>query len=213
MKKTICMTLALCLLLSLFACGTATTDQPDADASPASDVSQPVESDTTEPANSEGGGIEVEQGLFNVTITLPAEYAEEGWTQEDYDQAAQEAGWQSATLNEDGSVTYVMTKAQHDAMMTELADSIDSALEKMVGSEDYPNFVSIVANDDYTDFVITTKSEELDFNETFSTLAFYIYGGMYHAFNGTTPENIHIAFVNDVSGEVIDELNSSDMGE
>ena len=54
------------------------------------------------------GDIEVENGILTVSITLPAEYME-GVTQEQLD-AGKGTTYQSATLNDDGSVTYKMTK-------------------------------------------------------------------------------------------------------
>lgn len=157
------------------------------------------------------GDVEVEKELFDVTLTIPAEYAE-GETQESLDEAVEENGWKSATLNEDGSVTYVMTKSQHKAMMTELEDSVNESLQEMCGSENYPNFVSITGEDNFTKFTVVTKSEELDLTESFSVLGFYVYGGMYNIFNGTSPvDNIHVDFVNEASGEIISSSDSEDM--
>ncbi|MER2027079.1 MAG: hypothetical protein ABS874_07575 [Lachnospiraceae bacterium] len=51
------------------------------------------------------------------------------------------------------------------------------------------------------------------FNESFSVLSFYIYGGMYNSFNGTPADNIHVDFINEASGEVIDSFDSENMGD
>ena len=83
----------------------------------------------------------------------------------------------------------------------------------MIGSEDYPNATAAEHNDNYTSFTVTTKSEELGFNESFSVLSFYIYGGMYNSFNGTPADNIHVDFINEASGEVIDSFDSENMGD
>ena len=163
----------------------------------------------------EEGGIDVGKGLMNVEITIPAESAEYyGFSfesQEEADAYAKEQGFKSATLGDDGSVTIVMSKAQHKKTMEELNKTIDEALQEMIGSEDYPNITAVEHNDNYTEIKVTTESEELSLNESFSTLAFYIYGGMYNAFNGTPVDNIHIDFVNEASGEVIDSFDSENM--
>ena len=117
------------------------------------------------------------------------------------------------TLNEDGSATYIMTKAQHEAFLAGARESLDSTLAKMIASEEYPNFTDIKANEDYTEFTITTKSSELDFAESFSVLAFYMYGGMYAVFSGNEVDNISVTFVNADTGEVISSSNSSDIAE
>jgi len=157
------------------------------------------------------GSVEVEEELFDVTLTIPADYAE-GVTQESLNESVKEKGWKSATLNDDGSITYVMTKKQHKEMMNEFAQSINESLQELCNSEDYPNFVSVTAEDEFTKFTIVTKSEELDLNESFSVMMFYMYGGMYHIFNGTSPvDNIHVDFVNETSGEIISSADSKDM--
>ena len=103
-----------------------------------------------------------------------------------------------------------MTKAQHSKLLEETRTSINSSLAEMVGSDEYPNFTNIEANDDFTEFAITTKSTKLDLAESFSVIGFYMYGGMYAIFNGTEVENISVKFINADTGEVISESNSSD---
>ena len=168
-------------------------------------------------ASTGDSGIDVDKGLLNVEITIPAETAEYyGFnfeSQEEADAYAKEQGFKSATLGDDGSVTIVMSKSQHKKTMEGLSQKIDEALQEMIGSEDYPNITAVEHNDNYTSFTVTTKSEELGFNESFSVLAFYIYGGMYNSFNGTPADNIHVDFINEASGEVIDSFDSENMGD
>ena len=82
----------------------------------------------------------------------------------------------------------------------------------MCGSDDYPNFVSIKTNSDFTSFEIITQSEELDITESFSVLVFYMISGMYNVFDGTAVDNCKVTFINEASGAVISESNSADMG-
>lgn len=157
------------------------------------------------------GDFNTEKGLFNVELNIPKEFVGEK-TQDELDTTAKELGYKSITLNDDGSATYVMTKKQHKTMMDGVKESLNSTLQDMVGSEDYPNYTNISTNADFTEFEITTKSTELDFGESFSVLGFYMYGAMYNAFNGTQVDNISVTFINADSGDVIDQLNSKDMG-
>lgn len=168
----------------------------------------PAEEDGAEESN----GLEVDRGLFNVTITIPAEFLDAGKTQEDYDALAAENGYKSATLNDDGSLTYVMTRAQHEEMMSEVRANLEESLTEMCNNEDYPSFVAIDTNTDYTEFTVTITSEELGLMEGISVLGFYLIGGMYNAFNGTPADNIHVVFVNEATGAVISESNSADLG-
>ncbi|MBE6004633.1 MAG: hypothetical protein E7232_11225 [Lachnospiraceae bacterium] len=127
------------------------------------------------------------------------------------DELAKEKGFRSITLNSDGSATYVMNKAQHEELLSGIRDSINSSLQEMVGSEEYPNITKIEANDDFTSFTVTTKNEEPDFAESFGILTLYMYGGMYAVFSGKEVENVHVDYVNADSGEIIDSGDSKDM--
>jgi len=226
MRKTALLIATALLTATLTACsgngGTSATtsntasnaEQQTATASTAKDDG---EDQNAGQASTTEGGIDVDKGLLNVEITIPAEAAEYyGFnfeSQEEADDYAKEQGFKSATLGDDGSITIVMSKSQHKKTMGELSKTIDEALQEMIGSEDYTNITAVEHNDNYTSFTVTTKSEELDFNESFSVLSFYIYGGMYNSFNGTPADNIHVDFINEASGEVIDSFDSENMGD
>lgn len=148
-------------------------------------------------------------GLFNVALTIPAEYVEVT-TQKELNKQAKEGTFKSATLNKDGSVTYVMSKSQHKEMLNTLKDSIADELNKIPNSSDYPNVTKVEANDDYTKFTVTTASTELSFEEQFLSVQLYIYGGMYNAFNNLSPV-ISVDYVNADSGATIYSGKSSDI--
>jgi len=156
--------------------------------------------------------IEVDKALFDVTITIPKDYIGEV-TQEELDDTSEEKGYKSATLNGDGSVTFVMTKDQHKELLKGVAETIDEALADMVGSEDFPNITSVKANDDYTSFTVTTTSTELSFAESFSVIAYYTYGGMYAIYAGNSVDNIHVDFVNADTGNIIESGDSKDLAD
>lgn len=204
--KLVSVLLTVSLLLT--ACGssnTASVDTSSVEPTASGEVaaSAPTQTDTV-------SSIDVDEGLFDVEITIPSSFME-GTTQEDLDTNVKEYGYKSATLNDDGSATYVMTKKQHKEMMQGMQDSINETLDEMIGSDDYPNITDIKVNDDFTDFTVTTTSTELGLAEAVSVWGFYLYGGMYGAFNGTPADNISVTFVNADTGEVISTSNSSDM--
>lgn len=219
MKKEKIMVTVLVASILLSGCGASNADNEveSVETEPVINVVAEEESveDNTEDSMDELnalGDIEVDQNLFTVELKIPADYVGES-TQEELDATVKEKGYKSVTLNDDGSATYIMTKKQHQEMMDEMKGNINDSLSDLVGSEEYPSFVDVKANDDYTTFTITTKSTELDLNESFSVMMFYMYGGMYHIFDGTTVDNIHVDFVNADSGEVISSADSKDMGE
>lgn len=209
-NRIIAFTLALLLVLSLAGCGSS---EPQT-----SVTTQAATNSTTSTETTTGfedleaiGELEVDQNLFTVEITVPADFLGEGITQESLDADAAASNYISAKLNDDGSVTYVMTKAVHDEMMVGVRDNIQQALEEMVGSEEFPSFTKVEANDDFTQFTVETTSTELGLVESFSVLGFYMFGGMYHAFNGTQVDDIAVTFINADSGDTVGEAHSSDM--
>lgn len=214
MKKVVALLTALAMSLSLTACGVTPSAPASSGGTPSVPASSSAASNTTSSAGdlSDLDGLEVDKNLFDVEITIPADLVGET-TQEELESRALASGVHSVTLNEDGSATYVMSKAQHVQLMKDVADSIDQSLSEMVGSEDYPNVTDISVNDDFTVFTVTTTSTELTFQESFSVLGYYIFGGLYGAFAGESPENIHVDFVNADSGEIIASADSSELGE
>lgn len=149
--------------------------------------------------------------LLSEELTIPADFME-GTTQEELDTNVKDGYYNSAKINSDGSVTFSMTKAQHKKIIKDTRKSLNESLDKLVGSKEYPNFTSVSANKDFTEFTIKTKSKELDMQESFSVMAFYMYGGMYNAFSGKEVDNISITFVNNETGDTIETYNSKDMG-
>ena len=166
-------------------------------------------SDKTDPLEAIGE-VEVDKSLFNVTLNIPKDYVGD-ITQEKLDVSVKTKGYKLATLNSDGSVTYVMTKAQHKELMEEISQTIIQALSDMVGPLDYPDITDISANDDFTYFKITTTNSTPNLKESMSVLSMYMYGGMYGVFNGKKADNIHVDFINATSGEVISSADSKNM--
>lgn len=197
MKKFISLVLSTTMCLPLMACGGN------------SDDSQQTEMENTE-SQEETQTVEVDEGIFDVEITVPADFLEEGTTQDDLDAIAEESDFKSVTLNDDGSATYVMTKAQHEKMMAELKESINQSLAEMIDPETYPSFSAITANDSFTQFTVELTTNEVGLAESMSVIAFYVLGGMYNAFNGTPVDDISVRFINAETGELIQEAHSSE---
>ena len=159
------------------------------------------------------GDIEVENKLLTVTLTMPADFVGET-TQEELEESAKETGnFISVKLNDDGTATYVMTKSAHKELMDTTRAGFEQQLQEMVRSEDYPKITEIKVNDDFTKFEVTTENEEPDFAESFSTMLFYMMSGTYHVFNGTQPDNCQVIFYNAQTGAIIQEANSSELGD
>lgn len=208
-NKIVLMILAVTLAIS----GCGSTSKPVSTESASAESQNESDTDDSQVESSDLdalGDVEVEKELFDVTINIPSDYIS-ATTQEELDEAVAELGCK-ATLNEDGSATYVMTKQQHKKLMDDMANNINTALNEMIESEDYPNITDVSANSDFTEFTVTTKNTEPDLSESLAVMGFYMYGGMYHIFDGTEVDNIHVDYVNADSGEVISSADSADMG-
>lgn len=199
MKKTIFFSLSIIICLSLVGCGSSSNDTQQ-------NIKEGSENEETQ-------SVEVDEGLLTVEITVPPDFLEEGTTQEDLDEAAKEDGIKSITLNDDGSATYIMSKSKHDEMMAGIRESIDESMAEMIDPETYPTFVEVTSNDDYTHFTVKLSSNEVGLSESISVLGFYMFGGLYNAFNGTPVDDVTVSFVNADTGDIIQEAHSSEMAE
>ena len=210
MKRILFVLLSGALFLSLTACG-----KKGAQEAPSVPAAPEVKSESAEEIDSafeQLGDIDVDKGLFNVTITFPASFIGEDMTQEKLDESIKDdEGIKSATLNADGSATYVMTKAKHQEMIDDTKKTIDDALQEMINDESM-HITDIKANADYTKFTVTVSTEEVGLSESFSVIALYSYGGMYGIITGKEVDNVQVDFVNK-DGKVISTGNSKDMGE
>lgn len=219
MKKRVAILMALIMSMSFFAgCGakngqeSKTVDvRQEKDMSVGNSEEDIVKEETADQLEAIGD-IDVDKGIFDVTLTIPADFVGEV-TQEELDETAEQVGYQSATLNDDGSVTYVMTKAQHKEMLAELRKNIEQSLNEMVKSENYPNITAITANENFTVFTVTTQNDEPDFAESLAVIGFYLYGGTYAVFSGDEVDNIHVDFINESTGEIISSADSKDTKE
>ncbi len=50
---------------------------------------------------------------------------------------------------------------EQEKLLEEMCGTINSSLSEMISSENYPNFTDITANEDFTDFTVTTRSTEI----------------------------------------------------
>jgi hypothetical protein len=178
MKKFAATIIAGGLLLS--ACSNEETKTEDTTA-----VTETTETTEVEPKEeAKEGGVSVDKGLFNVEVTLPAELFEGGDTETVVANAKQQ-GIDEATLNEDGSVTYKMSKGKHEELMAELAKSVEEAKTDIVESGDFPSIKEVKTNKDYDKFTISVDREAFENSmDGFATMSIGMVGSYYQAFNG-----------------------------
>lgn len=170
-------------------------------AAPAEETNSVVEEESS-------AGIEVDEGLFNVEITIPAEFfALGGQTEADIAANAKESGYENYVLNADGSVTYTMSKAAHNAALQEMRDGIDDSIQEAV-NESPDVFQSVTYNDAATKFDVTVDRAEYDasFGAGFISFTLGISGMFYQMFDGvpTEEQGVVINFIDGATGEMFD---------
>ncbi len=193
MKKFIALILALCMLLTLVAC----TPAENADATNGS-----TESGT----EATSGGIDTDENLLTVDITLPASmFAEEDMTSFDAESYATEQGFIKAVLNDDGSVTVTMTKGKHNELLSEMAASVEESFGELVGAEGTPYIKGITHNDDFS--AVTVKVDRAGYENAIFEMTPLIVGMsamIYQAFLDMEP----VCVITIADAETGDTLNS-----
>lgn len=145
----------------------------------------------------------------NVEITLPASFFMD---EEDFDEVIEEAkaeGVQEVIKNDDGSVTYKMSKATHDKIMKELEDELVQYLEEITNEETLKSIKGISHNNKFTEFEMTVDREAFENSfDGFAILGIGFQGMMYQTFNGVNPENIkvNVHLKDESTGEVFNTV-------
>lgn len=153
-------------------------------------------------------GIEVDKGLLDVELTLPAEFFD-GQTPEEIEASAKEQGVKEVKINEDGTVYYKMSKSDHKKMMNELETSIKESMDELVTSGEAPSFKEIEYNKDFTEFDVTVDREAYENSmDAFMIFTFVYSSSFYNAFNGETMGDLKITvnMIDAATNEVFDTI-------
>lgn len=193
MKKLLAILLCAVIAFGLFGCSNKSND----------DKNTSNEAQTEETSKS----YEVDESLIDVEITIPASlFSKEDPATDELTQEQKDLGFKSAKLNEDGSVTYKMSKKAYkeylETMKTQTQENLNSL------SEDYNSIKSVECNDDFSE--ITIKVEKSAYEQGMDFLAIPvagIAGNMYQAIAGYDEEKMSstVKIVDQDTGE---ELNS-----
>lgn len=156
------------------------------------------------------GQIQTDNGVSIATITLPKDIVGEDVTQANIDAKAGE-NYISGKVNEDGSVTYKMTKKQHKAMLDVVIDGLEKSMNELLQNKAL-SFTSIKHNKDFTQFDVTVGSDHLGSADSLATVEFYFAGAIYGIFSGNKEQKVIVNYY-DSSGKLINTADSSKLGE
>ena len=116
-------------------------------------------------------------------FVIPAVYAEPSYQ-------IGEVEW-----NSDGSMTYRLTKEEHERLLQEVHAYVQEELDMMCASMFFPHFDSMTANEDCRVFTVVVLDIETSKAEQKSIPQLYKLGRMYAAYQGVEPGNIHIDYM------------------
>ncbi|MBE5997880.1 MAG: hypothetical protein E7240_11230 [Lachnospiraceae bacterium] len=168
--------------------------------------------DTEAPGNAGGENASSDAGKEQETVTLviPTVY-ESVTTQEEAEQIRSENGYESAVLNEDGSLTIVMSRSQHDEMLVQFRKSVDEGIEEIIQAVEDSTIEKIEYNEDYSVFTVTVSGDELGLAERQAADELVMYGTLYHIYSGSDVDRIQVDYVSSGTGEVIETADSGSL--
>lgn len=145
-----------------------------------------------------------------VTVVIPTVY-EEVKTQEEADRIREKNGYKSVALEENGSLTIVMTKSQHDELIRDFRTSVDKGISEIIGAGGGSSIEKIEYNEDYSIFTVTVTEEEIGVIERQAADELIMYGALYHVYTGNDADRIRVDYVNAKSGEIIETADSGSL--
>lgn len=171
MKKMLVILIVSCLLL-VSGCGSA----------PGEDIG----------SRSTDESVEIEKGLLDVTITLPASLVEEDNIEATIKEA-KEKGVKEAVLNDDGSLTYKMSKSVYRELKQELKDNFNEMIEELKSDNDFPSIKDVQSNKDLTAMTLIVDKELYENSlDGFAILGLGTAALYYQLFDGVQAENIAV---------------------
>lgn len=200
MKKIII--LLLITILALSGCG---SQEYAEDSNESSTEIEQTEGDGSEATDDQ---INVDKGLLNVEITLPASMFE-GQDLEQIIAEAKADGVSDITKNDDGSLTYKMSKSTYNEIMENMKSEFDVYIDEMKNGEDFTSIKDIKYNDSLTEMTLIVDQEKYENSfDGFASMGLGIYGIYYQIFDGSIPDDakVTINVQNVDSGNVFDTI-------
>jgi hypothetical protein len=144
------------------------------------------------------------------TIVIPTMY-ESVTSQEEADKIAEKNGYESAFLEEDGSLTVVMEEEVYEKMISTFLDSVEKGVKEIIGDGSVSSVKKIEYNEDLSVFTVSVDADEIGIIERQAAEELVMYGTLYHIYTGNNVDHIQVDFVSEESGEVIESADSGSL--
>lgn len=198
MKKILILPLTLLFSILLVACG---QDKENENAKKSDNGDKAVE-------ETKDDSFKVDKGLLNVEVTIPASLFEG----QEIDSAITEAkkeGVKEVIKNDDGSVTYKMSKTVHEEMMKEMKKGILETIEEIKTSNNFASIKDVSYNKSFTEFTLTVNKEQFENSfDAMVSMGLALTGMYYQLFSGVDSEKLKVTviFKDESNGEVINTI-------
>ena len=144
------------------------------------------------------------------TIVIPTVY-ESVTSQEEADEIAKKNGYESAVLEEDGSLTIVMEEDVYETMISSFLDSVQKGVKEIIGDGSVSSVKKIEYNEDLSIFTVTIDADEIGIIERQAADELVMYGTLYHIYTGNSVDHIQVDYVSEESGEVSESADSGSL--
>lgn len=142
----------------------------------------------------------------SIEITLPASFFEEG----DIDtEQIKEQGVSEVNVNDDGSVTYTMSKEKHAEILNEMENNIKDQIEEIKNDETIASIKDIMYNQSFSELTVIADQEKFENSfDGFVVFALALSAIYYQIFNGEDPNNykVSVVYKNADSGEIFNTV-------
>ncbi|HLR72655.1 MAG TPA: hypothetical protein VK073_00445 [Pseudogracilibacillus sp.] len=171
-----------------------------------------VESGENEQSDSNEESVEVDKNLLSVEVTIPANLLELDDGEVDIDEITEEAkeqGIKKVTQNNDGSITYKMTKSAHKDFMQEMKEDLNENIDEIVSNDEYTSIKKINPNKKFTKFDVVVDREKFENNfDGFAVLGVGFGAMFYQLFDGVDENDYKATFnyVDEDTEEVFDSV-------
>lgn len=169
-------------------------------------------SDETTSVDTEKSAVEQDNGSSTkndemVEITMPADLFANQSEEEIRANASQE-GVDDVKFNDDGTVTYVMTKESHEKVVSDMEASVQEIMEELKASEEYPSIKNVTQRDDYQQFDLTV--DQAAYEEGYDSMALFglaLAVPLYHMFKGEGQDTkITFNLIDEATNETFDTM-------
>lgn len=172
----------------------------------AEESSKPAEETDTE--TEAESSVDVNKGILNVEVTLPSMFFE-GEEIEDVIAKAKEEGVKEIVENDDGSLTYKMSKKEHKEIVNEMSTEIEESVSEIIDEDEFPSIKEIDHEKDFSAFTVVVDKEAYENSlDGFAIVGLAMSGMYYQVFDGVDAEDskVVVNLEDEATGEHYNEV-------